>query len=125
MFFFKKNPNKIEHVLRDGGSTLEEWKNNDLFVNNKWGIQVNCIDIANLIEDISKRYKIKVLKIDVEGSEYHILERLIQKKLIHVPEFVFFEDHTRSMYPSNKEFFKKKQIVQNFVNKNNFKFYNW
>lgn len=39
--------------------------------------RVQCVDAVRLLSDVSDKYRDIVLKLDVEGSEYDILERLI------------------------------------------------
>ena len=81
---------------------------------------VDCIDICDVV---NKLENIKILKIDVEGAEYHLLKRLIEKDLILKPEFIFAEDHSRKM--TNKEFSENQKFVQNFAIENKIKIFRW
>ena len=81
--------------LDDGGSTLVDRKEG---ITGLYGAEVKCIDIVDVLNKILndnnlQQNKIKILKIDVEGAEYHILKRLIETKTIEIPQFIFFEDH--------------------------------
>ena len=105
-------------VWNDIGSTLIPEKQG---ISGMWGCEVQCVDIVDIIKKADNQ--VKILKIDVEGAEYHILRRLIETNLIHVPEFVFFEDHARKV--NTLEFSENKNFVQDFVASTNFKFYIW
>ena len=128
--YFKNRPkNTDDWFLDDGGSTLIDRKEG---IDGSYGTEVRCVDIVDVINKSLKllnekgldRSRIKILKIDVEGAEYHILKRLIKSGMIEVPQFIFFEDHSHRMY-LNDEFDENKEYVKRFVKDNNFKFYQW
>jgi len=116
-FFFKKDPAAWGDNHSSGGASLIKEKAN---LQGTFGCESECVDIADIIQ---KHDHIKVLKIDVEGAEYHLLRRLISKDLINKPEFIFFEDHSRKV--NSEEFRENKQFVQNYVDLTGIKFYNW
>ena len=103
--YFKNAPqDNADWFLDDGGSTLVNRKEG---ISGLYGAKVKCVDIVDVLNKIlsDKRFqqnKIKILKIDVEGAEYHILKRLIKSNMIEVPEFIFFEDHSHRMYCKQK-----------------------
>jgi len=66
-------------------------------VSESGGVEVEVIDLAAFIEALGR--PVKVLKIDVEGAEYRVLNRLIDSGLIERIEHVFVETHAR-MIPS-------------------------
>ena len=116
-FFFKKDPRSWGANYSSGGASLLKEKEN---LPGTFGCVVECVDVADIIQ---KHDRIKILKIDVEGAEYHLLRRLISKGLIGKPEFIFFEDHSRKV--KSEEFRENKQFVQNYVDLEGIKFYNW
>lgn len=111
--FFKRN--KTEH---SDGSTLIASKNN---INTSIKDLVKCVDIAEYIKNINK--PIKVLKIDVEGAEYVILEHLINEELIQDIEFIYCEDHERKI--NSKSWSEQKKRVINYCNSKNINIRNW
>lgn len=59
---------------------------------------VDCVDIVDVIEPLvgNEIY----LKLDIEGSEYNVLERLIETKLIHNIKNLYVEFHDQYMEDS-------------------------
>lgn len=105
-------------VCNDIGSSIIPGKNSG-----EWSSTVDCVDIAEVIRSIlEKEGSIKVLKIDAEGAEYKILNRMIQEKILDAPEFIFFEPHERKI--SNSEFLKDLAFFKSNV-PNNINFYQW
>jgi len=80
---FDKNE-KCKFILDDinrVGSTLIPSKGIKSTSNNLCRrIEVSCIRLSNFIETLSKTYNKIILKLDVEGAEYAILDDLILKK---------------------------------------------
>ena len=79
--YFKNAPKDDDNswFLGDGGSTLVDRKEG---ITGLYGTEVKCIDIVDILNKILndnnlQQNKIKILKIDVEGAEYHL-------SLIHI-----------------------------------------
>jgi len=119
-FYFKKHPAPCPwgNNHRSGGASLCSEKSNVL---SNQSVKVQCIDIVDII---SAHDKIKILKIDAEGAEYDILQRLVDTSLIHKPEFIFFEDHERKMR-SSSSFMQKKAIFATFAKQKGLTLYSW
>ena len=85
-FYFKRAFDRL-----NGGATLLSEKTNitDLSLNK----EVQCIDISEVIRVIGS--DIDVLKMDVEGAEYQILDRLFKTGLYKKVKSIYFEDHSR------------------------------
>lgn len=56
-------------------------------------IEVECVDIARLVRKASLKYQNIILKLDIEGAEYDVLERLIQQDLIKYLTVIYAEFH--------------------------------
>ena len=84
-FFFKKSKQDV-----NGGASLIEQKSN---INKSSKETVPSINIARYIKELNK--PIKVLKIDIEGAEYYLLEKLIEEKALDNIDFIYCEDHNR------------------------------
>jgi len=67
---------------------------------------VDCVDIADVISPLigNEIY----LKLDIEGSEYEVLERLINTKLIHNIKNLYVEFHDQYM---KQEYLVKYDII--------------
>lgn len=83
--FFKNSKDQ-----QNGGASLLAEKSN---INKNLSETVPCVDIAKYIKDLNT--PIKVLKIDVEGVEYVLLEKLLKEGVLDNVEFIYCEDHTR------------------------------
>jgi FkbM family methyltransferase len=70
------------------GSSLLANKTN---VNEKKYVEVDVVDLAKFIEDLGR--PVKLLKIDVEGAEFAILDRLIEMELIQNIDLILVETH--------------------------------
>ena len=95
--YFKNGKNK-----NNGGASLNSKKIN---ICGKYKTLVKTIKLSDYI---SKFEKIDVLKMDVEGVEYDILEELIESGAIHKIKYIFYECHLPKI-PSLKE--KKNEIL--------------
>ena len=89
-FYFKKSRTAI-----NGGATLMEEKEN--IIDHSLNIEVDCLDIAELIGRFDS---VDILKIDVEGAEYELLDRLYESGLHERVKSIYFEDHERKMISS-------------------------
>jgi FkbM family methyltransferase len=56
-------------------------------------IKVSCIDIAALVRQAATQYQKIVLKLDIEGAEYDVLEKLLQEDLIKHLAIIYAEFH--------------------------------
>lgn len=86
----------IDHIDADGSSTVATkavlFGKPEENVNCK-KINIHCISIPELIIYLSKNYDKIVLKLDIEGSEYDILESLLEQKLIDKIKKLYVEFH--------------------------------
>ena len=107
-FYFKRSASAL-----NGGATLMSEKTNitDLNLN----VEVTCLDVSELVASIGK--PIDVLKMDVEGAEYEILQRLYESGAYKNIKSIYFEDHSRKM-PSIKFHQLKAGVLENYKNEN-------
>lgn len=56
-------------------------------------IEVGCVDLAELIRRAASQYQKIVLKLDIEGAEYDVLEKLIQEDLVKHLTIIYAEFH--------------------------------
>jgi hypothetical protein len=69
--------------------------------NNKSIIEVKCIDIVDIINKYLNAFL--VVKLDVEGSEFRILRRLLESGMIQHINHLYVEWHTRYVKGENEQ----------------------
>lgn len=92
-----------------GTSIIKEKQNID--INNFFEVEV--VDFSEFINNLNK--KIKIIKIDIEGAEFDLLESLINNNIHNKVDIFFVETHERipgmhEKYISLKKNIKKKNI---------------
>jgi len=52
------------------------------------------VDVVNIVDFIKKiKGRIKILKVDIEGAEYEILDKIIKQKVYEEIDYIFVETH--------------------------------
>lgn len=82
-----------------GGDRSSVFKMTDIEIDNEEGTEVKMIDIIDFIEK-EKYSKIDLIKLNIEGGEYALLERLIEKKSLTLFENLQIQFH--DIDPSSK-----------------------
>lgn len=103
--FLHENSNEDE-VHWSTGSSLLDFKGNVL--KNKF-IKVEAIDLGSFISNLEG--KINILKIDVEGVEYEILNQLIDMNLTHEINSIKVEVHAKKI----KELQEKERLLKSRI----------
>ena len=80
-----------------GASTLAEHNSAFYKSDPDLAIDVRQMDFVKVLEGACRDYKVVVVKMDVEGAEYGILERLLQNGLPSSLHSIFCEFHSRYM----------------------------
>lgn len=85
----------------DEYSDIDGWASSVSEINLKWGgynesIQVKCIDFARFIYKLPEDSNI-ICKMDIEGSEFHVLRHLIEKDVISKIKEIYIEFHDHIM----------------------------
>ncbi len=110
--FFHKDSDKDE-VKWSTGSTLLEFKGNIL---REKFVEVEAIDLYSFIKKLN--CEIEILKIDVEGVEYEIINKLIDTKLIYNIKNVFVELHAKKIPELEEKEMKLKTRISKLNLKN-------
>lgn len=105
----EKPPNEGETGMGSSVISLEEW--------NPWGLidrqhfqtqkEVPCIDFSRFIKENFNKEDNIIIKMDIEGSEYATLEKMIKDKTIEYVNHLSVEWHSR--YFTNKEEIQKRE----------------
>jgi len=98
--------------LSVGGTTLREHNSKYFAKPEKSDLRVDSISFSSLLIKVSDQYECIVVKFDIEGGEYPILEDLLERKLLEKIETLFIEFH--SQYMSKDVAIKYRLIEQRF-----------
>lgn len=82
-------------------STINPTKTTNISTNNY--IEVDCIDLSNFIISNFDKQDYIILKVDIEGAEYELLEHLIKTKAIEYVDDLFVEFHLGKIKNINEE----------------------
>jgi FkbM family methyltransferase len=86
----------------------------DVKKSNFANVQVNGIDVSQLLKQYSKNDEI-VMKIDIEGSEYQLIEHLIDQKTLQLIDLIAVEFHSHFVkFPIDKIMKAYAQLVEKF-----------
>lgn len=94
-FYLHKDIAKKEGTPHVGNSLTTKKTN----INKSKHVTVQTIDFAQYVKDNFKLEDTLILKIDIEGTEYDLLEHLIEQQVIQYFDKIFCEWHVRKMYP--------------------------
>lgn len=108
-----------------GGSIIQK-HNDGYLLENIENINVNTLDILQLLNQLPKQYTKFILKLDVESSEYDILESLMSSNQIFKFSKIYCEFHTQYMKPETKlQYQLREDDILKFIQINNIPFENW
>lgn len=85
--------------------------------------KVECVDLSNFIKQF-KNTELLVLKLDVEGAEYDILEKMIKDETIDMVNHLFVEFHAR-LFSNSEEVLIRENVIKNILNEKKIKFVEW
>jgi hypothetical protein len=89
---------------------------------------VNSVNFSELLSDVilPKKYSFLILKLDIEGSEYDVLESLIHNNQIKVFTIIFVEFHSKYMKPDlAKKYKKREKLILKSIRKSGVKVVKW
>lgn len=79
---------------KDVGCTVTEEKND---ISHKNPITVPCIDFSSWIKDTFSKDDYIILKLDIEGAEYKVLDQMISSGAIEYIDYLYAEFHHQWM----------------------------
>lgn len=111
-----------------GSSTisLEKWNpwNGRIKQNFKKTVEVDCFDLSDYISKLCNSKDRIIIKMDIEGSEYDVLERLIETNVVSMIEHLSVEWHSH-FFTNEQEMKKREQIIMNEINSNGIDLRTW
>lgn len=87
-------------------------------------VEVDCINLREFVETFSKEDNI-IIKLDIEGAEYDILEDFIQHNTLDYINHLYVEFHS-NMFTNNDEFQNREdEILKVLASKKHLNFTKW
>lgn len=112
--------------LSQGGSTVSSHNSRFYKTDLQKSILVKSISFAKFITSQYKEYKTIVIKMDIEGAEYEVLNDLIEKKILNQIDIMYVEFHSSYMKENLKKIYEKKEkIIKKVFSKTNCKLRIW
>lgn len=109
-----------------GGTVVYDHNNNFYDNQNSNTIQVPAIDFVALVEQLVADNTEIIIKLDVESSEYAILEKMIETGTLHHVTKMFCEFHSQYMKPPEKILYEQRENqIMRYVRDNNIAFTLW
>lgn len=73
-------------------------------------IRVALFDFSAYVEEMSKSYGLIIVKLDIEASEYIVLERMIDSKIDKLVQTFYIEFHSKYFESPLREDFKSREL---------------
>ena len=96
----------LDQVKWSGGSSLLPYKSN---IDSQTFFEVDVVDLARYIQQLDA--DVRVVKMDVEGVEYEIINHLIETGVITKIEYLFVETHEKK----TPELLEKAEALRNVI----------
>lgn len=110
--------------VSDGASLLAEHNKKFYESDEEKAITVPTIDLSAYIEKITGYDEI-ILKMNIEGSEYDVLEKMIEKDQVKVIDHMYIGFHSQFMTGDEKALYEERELkLKDYLNSRN-KLYVW
>jgi FkbM family methyltransferase len=91
-----------------GGSILQTHNSN--FYTAAAGFEVDIVDFSLYLKGKNKKYQTIVVKMDIEGAEVELLEKMIADDSINLIDYLYVEFHSQYQDKVNLEITKKREV---------------
>jgi FkbM family methyltransferase len=111
-----------------GGTVLPEHNSKTFAFPDRASLQVTSINFADFLRDIfqQKDYHSIILKLDIEGGEYQVLDSLLAHGLLSRFETVYVEFHSQYMDDKNRKiYFAKEKFYFHYVRNKDTRMVKW
>ena len=94
-----------------GGSILPEHNSRMYTTARNSNLKVHSINFNNFLNDLFDKeiYSTYILKLDIEGGEYQILDSLIENRKVNLFESIYVEFHSQYMNQEFMHFYQNKE----------------
>lgn len=99
--------NPGDDLISQGASVvkIDAWGHKDAY-------EVQMIDFCEFLQNlIQKHGKITLIKLDIEGAEFEILEKIIHEKLYKNVEYIMAETHERVFSDGDEKIKRLKDLI--------------
>ena len=100
----------------------KQWKNSFEYSNQEF--YVDAIDFSKFLKEISTPSDFVLVKMDIEGSEFDVIESLIETEAYKLIDEFYCEFHERFFEPQ-KDYEEKKEYFKKFFLENNIQIKEW
>lgn len=97
-------------ALSQGGSILKDHNSKQYDANENKAITVQAINFGSYLKEKLKRYRTIIIKMDIEGAEYSVLNDLIDRGLAKNINVIFCEFHSQYMTDEKRQVYKQKEF---------------
>jgi FkbM family methyltransferase len=119
---------KVNRILHDGeyihlGSNIlddpptRDIKWNDDFKYAKNSVEVDCVRLSDVIRDNCKKEDLVIVKLDIEGSEFKVLDDIIASETYKLIDKIYVEYHSR-FFENHGEYDEKIKYYSEFFKDN-------
>lgn len=122
--FIEVNIDK-NNIISQGTNILKNPPSVDGVVTFNWfkQIKVECIDLVKFIDQ--RMFDYCVVKLDVEGAEFEILEKLISTNVVSKIDELYVEFHERFFKEELEKYTEKRKILTEICTSKTKKFDTW
>lgn len=93
-----------------------------------WGngeiIETHAFNFSEWLKQF-KGYEEVIVKFDIEGSEFAVLEKMIEDRTIYIPTMIYIEWHHSKMGGRSTEYDKRRLNIIDYMNNNNITWDKW
>jgi FkbM family methyltransferase len=100
----------------------KQWKNS--FEYSSEEVYVDAIDFSKFLKEVCSPNDFVLVKMDIEGSEFDVIESLIQTETYKLIDKFYCEFHERFFEPQ-KDYEEKKEYFKKFFLENNIEIKEW
>ena len=94
-----------------GGSILKDHNSVFYVANEQKAIQVRTFSLARFLYAKKGNYASIVMKLDIEGAEYEVLEDLIATEAHRCLDLIYVEYHSQYMVEPNRTHYRKRELA--------------
>lgn len=95
--------------LSQGGSIVKVHNSDRYAASDRKAIEVQVIDFATYLTDKRREFEKIVVKMDIEGAEVDLLEKMIGENSIDVIDILYVEFHSQYQVPPTSEITKERE----------------
>ena len=114
-----QNPTTVNGNLTSQGASILKNHNSKYYGSKvKNSMSVETFSFSKLLKSESKNYNLIIVKMDIEGGEYEVLENLISKRQLNLMHTLYLEFHSHFMDEKNRNIYKEKEkkIIEKIKN---------